>query len=181
MRESKIKFIGLFVIIFILVILSYIQVYRTYGGKNNSNDYIDGYNNVCNSEDKTKVNYCDLDITGLPGTPDTYTIFFNIIRSDILYHLPVFGILLIIVFSLGSVNRIFKSKYLYYFVQRKEYKLFLKNMLINSYKYVLVIPFMTGLIYLLSLVSNHQKNFPLAIHILYIHDSFLLLLFAMMH
>lgn len=159
MRESKIKFIGLFVIIFILVILSYIQVYRTYGGKNNSNDYIDGYNNVCNSEDKTKVNYCDLDITGLPGTPDTYTIFFNIIRSDILYHLPVFGILLIIIFSLGSVNRIFKSKYLYYFVQRKEYKLFLKNMLINSYKYVLVIPFMTGLIYLLSLtISNHGPN-----------------------
>ena len=31
MRESKNKFIGLFVIIFILVILSYIQVYRIYG------------------------------------------------------------------------------------------------------------------------------------------------------
>lgn len=159
MGESKKNFIVLFLIIIVLVLLSYIQVYRIYGGKNSPNDYIDGFNEICNSDYKDIVDYCDIDITGLPGTPDTYTIFFNIIRSDILYHLPIFGILLIIVFSLNFVNKLFKSKYLYYYVQRKEYKLFLKKMILNSYKYVLVIPFMMTLIYLLSLtISTHGPN-----------------------
>ncbi|MBO5476053.1 MAG: hypothetical protein J5982_06115 [Bacilli bacterium] len=159
MGESKKNFIGLFLIVFVLVMLSYIQIYKIYGGKNSPNDYIVGFNEICNSKYKDIVDYCDIDITGLPGTPDTYTIFFNIIRSDILYHLPIFGLLLIIVFSLNFVNKLFKSKYLYYYVQRKEYKLFLKKMIINSYKYVLVIPFMMALIYLLSLtISTHGQN-----------------------
>ncbi len=159
MRESKKNIILLFLIMLVLIIISYIQIYKIYGGKNPGYDYIDAYNGACNSDSGPLADYCDIDISGLPNNPDTYTIFFSIIRSDILYHLPMYGILLIIVFSLNFVNKLFKSKYLYYYVQRKEYKSFLKNIILNSYKYVLVIPFMIGLIYLLSLtISNHGQN-----------------------
>jgi len=138
----------------VLIIMSYIQVYKIYGGKDPSYDYIDAYKGACEGESNSLVDYCNIDISNLPSTPDTYTIFFSIIRSDILYHLPMYGILLIIVFSLSFINKILKSKYLYYYVQRKEYKSFLKSILLYSYKYVLVIPFMIGLIYLIT-VQTH--------------------------
>ncbi len=161
MKESKKNLSILFIIFFILIILSYMKVYNNYGGHKNIDGYfIDSYNNGCNDEKiRDLVGYCDIDITDLPGSPDTYTIFYQILRSNYLYNLPLFGIIILIVLSLHYLNKIFKTKYLYYYVQRKNYNSFIKSMILNSYKYVLVIPFMTTFIFLLSLtLSTHGPN-----------------------
>ena len=80
MRESKKNIILLFLIMLVLIIISYIQIYKIYGGKNPGYDYIDAYNGACNSDSGPLADYCDIDISGLPNNPDTYTIFFSIIR-----------------------------------------------------------------------------------------------------
>jgi len=91
MKESKKNLKIIFAIFFVLIALSYIKLYKNYGGPKEINDwFIEEYNNGCDPE-KTKVpaNYCDIDITGLPGSPDTYTIFYQIMRQEYLQYLPV--------------------------------------------------------------------------------------------
>ncbi len=161
MKESKKNLKIIFAIFFVLIALSYIKLYKNYGGPKEINDwFIEEYNNGCDPE-KTKVpaNYCDIDITGLPGSPDTYTIFYQIMRQEYLQYLPILGIIVLLILSMYNLNKMFKSKYLYYYVQRKDYKTFIKSMILQSYKYVLVVPFITIFSFLLSLtLSTHGPN-----------------------
>lgn len=161
MSKDKKNLAILFLVFLILIIHSYVKLYNNYGGRKGIDTYFtESFNNICYDE-KTKglVDYCDIDITGLPGSPDTYTIFYQIMRQEYMAYLPLFGILILTVLSLWQLNKIFKSKYLYYYVQRRDYKSFIKSMLKSAYKYALVIPFVVVLIFLLSLtLSTHGAN-----------------------
>lgn len=156
MKESKMGLIVLFLIYFVLVMLSYLEIKSVF----EYNDLKEEYLSICLDDNLNKNdNYCSIDVTDLPSTPDTLTVFYNIIYSNILMNLPMLAPILIVIFSSIYLNKLMKSKYLYYYVQRKNYKCFIKNMIINSYKYVLVVPFIVLLVYLLSLsISNHGPN-----------------------
>lgn len=157
MKESKKGLILLFIIFFIMVLLSYLEVKKTV----NDNNLIEEFSSICaHNSDSKMEDYCkNIDVSNLPSTPDNLTIFYSIMQSEILYNLPLFAPILLLVFSTYTLNRIMKSKYTYYYVQRKKYYDLIKSVIINSYKYVLIVPFIIAFSYLLSLsISSHGPN-----------------------
>lgn len=156
MKESKLGMVILFSILSILILLSYENRVKHIVKE----DHIEKYHYYCDDEKlKQTVTFCNIDITGLPGTDDTLTEFYGLLNSDYLYNMPLYVPIILIVLSLYSINRILKSKYLYYYTQRKKYEKFLKSMILSAYKYVLAVPFMIILLYLLSFtISNHGPN-----------------------
>lgn len=166
MKESK-KVLLLFILFFCLALYAYYQhVDFNIGFKESyyyqKNKLIELYKFNCienKIEDEQVKKLCDIDITGLPGSYDNYTIIYQMLRNTILEYLIFFDFIIIISFSLHGINKKMKSKYLYYFIQRKDYKTFIKGMLLSAYKYVLVVPFFMLILYLLSLtISNHGPN-----------------------
>lgn len=95
----------------------------------------------------------------IPLSPDIYTIFFAMINSNLMYPLPVYICALILIPALYSLNKLFRSKYVQYYIQRKNYGSFLIKMLKRVYKYALIIPILYGIVYLLTLtLTNHDAN-----------------------
>lgn len=168
MKESKKTFIIFFIIFLVLPLFAYFR-YVDYGDglkkglEYHRNFLKDMYTDVCITNiDKFNGNpskLCEIDVNGIPGSLDTYTIINNILRNTILEYLIFFDFILIIIFSLYGINKLMKSKYLYYYIQRDKYTVFIKEMILNAYKYVLVVPFFMLSLYLLSLtISNHGPN-----------------------
>lgn len=167
MKESKKGLIILFVLFLCLSLWAFFQ-HIDFGStfKNNlnyqKNKLIEVYNFNCvenHFEDERTQKLCSIDITGLPGSSDTYTIFYQMLRNTVLEYLIFFDFIIIITFSIYNINKRMKSKYLYYYTQRKKYSNFIKEMILSTYKYVLVVPFFVIVLYLLSLtISNHGPN-----------------------
>lgn len=154
MKESNKLLLVLFFIFFIMILLSYKEIKRTY-------DYFsltEWFQGVCGAKsDDATEDFCDIDITGLPSTPDNLTIFFSIMHSNIFYYLSDFAPILLLIFSTFTLNKLMKSKYLYYYVEREKYSNFIKSIFVHSYKFVLVVPFIILSVYLLSsIISGHN-------------------------
>lgn len=167
MKDNKKYLLILLGIFIVIVFIAYKQVYyfKNYDFKQEVLEYKRKH---CNEPwegpgySPQYENWCPLneeDIKDLPNTLDLYTVIKTHFDQDILYDLCMYGPLLILIFGLRYVNKLFKSKFLYYYTSRNKYKDFIKTMILNSYKYVLAIPFTLILIYLLSLtITNHGSN-----------------------
>lgn len=89
----------------------------------------------------------------LPLSRDKYDVFFTIMEEILV---PVIFPLLILFFGLFNLNLKFKSKYAYYYLQRKSYKSFLIKTILSVYKYALALPILYLAVYLFALnITNH--------------------------
>lgn len=113
----------------------------------------------------TKTKYSSLSLkdccyaykNNIPLSPDYYTIFYQLIfNSRIMefYHVYIIG--LVVFFSLYGLNKLFRSKYLFYYVQREKYSKFMIKNILKSYGYVFSIVIFFIILYILSLtMSTH--------------------------
>lgn len=101
--------------------------------------------------------YQNLSAVDLPDK-DIYTIFYRLITDGMLFNfLPIFGFLFLIIFSISDVNTLLKSKYLYYYDTRRKYIVFIKKIILSSYKYILSIPIIVVFIYFLALLIREPS------------------------
>lgn len=111
----------------------------------------------CGFSSLTLKQSCEAYKEGKPLSPDVYTVFHTMINSDLMYLLQLYIVPVLLVACLFNLNKKMRSKYTYYYIQRNSYKSFIVNMFKETYLYVLTIPILLGLHYLLSLtVSQHH-------------------------
>ena len=154
--KNKSKFIfALYIFIYlILITISFNEINKTFKDIN----YIERYDDYCENIQDSKEK-CNLNRDDLKSSADKLTIFYNIMQSEIFYDLPIIAPIILTIFSMYYINILFKSKYLYYYIQRKKYKSFVIKMILNAYKYALVAPIFIGIIYLLSSsISEHNST-----------------------
>ncbi len=100
---------------------------------------------------------CNAYKNNIPLSPDYYTIFYFLytdarITTD--FYIYIIG--LILFFALYGINKLFRSKYLFYYVQREKYKKFIIKNILKSYSYVFSIVIYFLLLYIFSrTMSNH--------------------------
>lgn len=100
---------------------------------------------------------CNAYKNNIPLSPDYYTIFHHLytdarITND--FYIYIIG--LILFFALYGINKLFRSKYLFYYVQREKYKKFIIKNILKSYSYVFSIVIYFLLLYIFSrTMSNH--------------------------
>lgn len=180
MKESKCLLL-LFLVYILLTFLSYLEVGKTF----KYNNYIERYDYYCEQIENENDKSCDADIKELKKTPDKLTVFYSIMQSEYFYNLPIIAPILLIVFSMYYINKIFKSKYLYYYVQRKSYYKFIRLILFKSYKFAFIAPILITIIYLLSLtISTHNSTFLVELfntstfHKIHYNTDFFVILYA---
>ena len=77
-----------------------------------------------------------------------------IIKFNHDFYIYIIG--LILFFALYGINKLFRSKYLFYYVQREKYKKFIIKNILKSYSYVFSIVIYFLLLYIFSrTMSNH--------------------------
>ena len=100
---------------------------------------------------------CNAYKNNIPLSPDYYTIFYFLytdarITTD--FYIYIIG--LILFFALYGINKLFRSKYLFYYVQREKYKKFIIKNILKSYSYVFFFFLYFLLLYIFSrTMSNH--------------------------
>lgn len=100
---------------------------------------------------------CNAYKNNIPLSPDYYTIFFDLINNTKImdyYYIYIIG--LILFFSLYGLNNLFRSKYLFYYIQREKYSKFMIKSILKSYSYVLSIVVFFLILFIFSrTISNH--------------------------
>lgn len=93
----------------------------------------------------------------IPLSPDYYTIFYNLLNNTrIMNYYYIYIIGLVVFFSLYGLNKLFRSKYLYLYIQRKKYSIFMIKNVIKCYSYVIPIVLFFVILFLLSIsMSGH--------------------------
>ncbi len=147
----------IFILIFVILIGdNYFKVKRTIEYNNKIVHYYDYCEELSEEE---RIVKCNIPEEELRSTPDRLTTFYNLMNDEYFYDLSTFGPLMIAIFSMFGVSYLFKSKYLYYYIQRKSYKSFVKKIILSFYKYALFSVVFFIVMYLLSLtLSDHNYN-----------------------
>lgn len=158
MRKINIYLYFIFILIFgVLIVKNYLKVKSTI--EYNANKIADYYYYCEELSEEERIEKCNIPEEELRNTPDRLTAYNNLIDDEYFYYLPEIVPLMISIFSMFGVSYLFKSKYLYYYIQRKSYKSFVKKIILSFYKYASfsVVFFIT--MYLLSLtLSDHNYN-----------------------
>ncbi len=157
MKKLNIYLYFIFILIFgVLIVKNYLKVKSTI----EYNDKKIYYYDICaDLSEEERIEKCNIPEEELRSTPDRLTAYNNLIDDEYFYYLPEIAPLMIAIFSMFGVNYLFKSKYLYYYIQRKSYKSFVKKIIFSFYKYALFSVVFFIVMYLLSLtLSDHNYN-----------------------
>lgn len=114
----------------------------------------------CKKNDNTTSELCNTNYEDHELSLDRKTIFYSILRDTPLAYLFIFSFGLIIIASMFNLNKLFNSKYMLYFLQRKKYSSFLKKIICKSYGKVIIIPIFLFILYIFTMLfSNHNDPF----------------------
>lgn len=100
---------------------------------------------------------CNAYKNNIPLSPDYYTIFYQLLNNtNIMSYYYIYIIGLVVFFSLYGLNKLFRSKYLFYYIQREKYSKFIRNNILKCYSFVLPIVIFFLLLFVFSrTMSDH--------------------------
>lgn len=156
-KLKKYSFIIFILIYSVLIVDNYFKVKTIL----EHNSLVIAYNDYCEElrEEGKSLDECNIPENEIRAMPDRLTVFSSLMSYEHFYNLPLFAPILLAIFSLFDVSYLFKSKYLYYYNQRKNYKSFVKKIVLSFYKYALFSVVFFLVMYLLTLtLSDHNYN-----------------------
>lgn len=121
---------------------------------------------------------------GIPLSPDYYTIFYGLLNHTRImsyYYLYIVG--LVVFCALYGINKIFRSKFLFYYTQREKYSKFIIKSILKCYGYVFAIVIFFAILFIFSrTMSDHlDRTFMVGastFHEIYYDNKFFLLFYC---